>query len=93
MELWSIFDFLMPEYLGNEEYFKKYFSKMLNINILTFSDKSLIFSKEQDKILADLHKKITPFILRREKSEVLKELPQKIIQDYYCTMTDMQVLY
>jgi len=31
--------------------------------------------------------------LRREKIDVLKELPQKIIQDFYCSMTDLQVNY
>jgi len=46
-----------------------------------------------DKILKELHQKITPFILRREKIDVLKELPQKIIQDYYCSMTELQVFF
>jgi TATA-binding protein-associated factor len=32
-----------------------------------------------------------PFILRRLKSEVLRELPEKIIQDYYCHMTEAQL--
>eukprot|EP00825_Cyclidium_porcatum_P008558 TRINITY_DN14271_c0_g1_i1.p1 TRINITY_DN14271_c0_g1~~TRINITY_DN14271_c0_g1_i1.p1 ORF type:complete len:359 (-),score=62.19 TRINITY_DN14271_c0_g1_i1:243-1319(-) len=31
-----------------------------------------------------------PFILRRDKKQVLKELPEKIIQDYYCYKTDLQ---
>ncbi len=31
-----------------------------------------------------------PFIMRRMKSDVLKELPEKIINDYYCTLSDCQ---
>ena len=41
-------------------------------------------------MLKDLHNKVLPFILRREKKDVLKELPDKIIQDFYCEMSDIQ---
>ena len=33
--------------------------------------------------LESLHKQVLPFLLRRTKEEVLKDLPPKIIQDYY----------
>jgi SNF2 family DNA or RNA helicase len=39
-----------------------------------------------------LHKKVLPFIMRRLKEAVLKDLPPKIIQDYYCELTPLQVL-
>lgn len=80
----------MPSYLGSEEFFRKHFSKLFNTNILKFSDEDLLFKPEQQKVLKDLHKKVMPFILRRTKSEVLKELPQKVFQDYTCIMTDLQ---
>jgi TATA-binding protein-associated factor len=40
--------------------------------------------------LKHLHQQVLPFILRREKHDVLKELPPKIISDIPCTMTDIQ---
>ncbi len=41
--------------------------------------------------LESLHKQVLPFLLRRTKEEVLKDLPPKIIQDYYCEMSYMQM--
>ena len=64
-ELWSIFDFLMPGYLFNYHYFQTHFEK----NIVQNHD-------EQTQM--KLKKMVEPFILRRTKSKVLKELPDKI---------------
>lgn len=66
-ELWSMFDFLMPDYLFNYHYFKQHFETLI------VKDKD---NKAQDKLI----KMIEPFILRRNKKEVLKELPDKIEQ-------------
>jgi TATA-binding protein-associated factor len=32
-----------------------------------------------------------PFIMRRMKGDVLRELPEKIINDYYCSLTESQI--
>jgi TATA-binding protein-associated factor len=32
-----------------------------------------------------------PFILRREKSDVLTDLPPKITQDFYCDLSPLQI--
>lgn len=37
-----------------------------------------------------LHKQVLPFLLRRLKEDVLHDLPPKIIQDYYCELSDLQ---
>lgn len=39
-----------------------------------------------------LHRQTLPFILRRVKEDVLKELPPKITQDYDCDLSPLQVL-
>lgn len=66
-ELWSIFDFLMPGYL----YTRKVFTNRLEKPIL----------KSQDaESMRKLSRLVKPFILRRMKSDVLKELPEKIEQ-------------
>lgn len=63
MELWSIFDFIMPGYLYDENRFSTRYHKRLN---------------EGPEILEELGKLIKPFVLRRRKKDVLKELPDKI---------------
>lgn len=40
--------------------------------------------------LEALHKQVLPFLLRRLKEDVLSDLPPKIIQDYYCELSDLQ---
>lgn len=42
--------------------------------------------------LEALHKQVLPFLLRRLKEDVLNDLPPKIIQDYYCELSDLQKL-
>lgn len=64
-ELWSIFDFIMPDYLYSYQYFKKNFE-------------TPIVKEESKKSTDALQKLVSPFILRRLKSDVLKELPEKI---------------
>ncbi|KAI9711455.1 MAG: TATA-binding protein-associated factor mot1 [Chrysothrix sp. TS-e1954] len=88
LELWSLFDFLMPGFLGSEKVFKDRFAKPIALS--RFSKSS---SKEQEAgalAVEALHKQVLPFLLRRLKEEVLDDLPPKIIQNYYCDMSDLQ---
>jgi SNF2 family DNA or RNA helicase len=62
-ELWSIFDFIMPDYLNSHSRFVEMYEKPI--------------LKEDQEALDDLHQHISPFILRRMKKDVLKELPDK----------------
>jgi len=72
IELWSIFDFVMPEYLYSKETFEYKF----------------IIGREDN--LGELKSLIKPFLLRRTKSEVLKELPNKIEKKFIVEMTAAQ---
>ncbi|KAI9664076.1 MAG: TATA-binding protein-associated factor mot1 [Bathelium mastoideum] len=88
LELWSLFDFLMPGFLGTEKVFQDRFAKPIAAS--RFSKSS---SKEQEAgalAIEALHKQVLPFLLRRLKEEVLNDLPPKILQNYYCDLSDLQ---
>jgi len=76
-ELWSIFDFIMPGYLHQYKYFKNTF------------EIPIIKHKDINKTKA-LQKIVAPFMLRRMKKEVLKELPDKTEIILKSEMYDMQ---
>ncbi|KAJ2786455.1 TATA-binding protein-associated factor mot1 [Coemansia interrupta] len=88
IELWSLFDFLMPGFLGTERQFNEQYAKP----ILASRDAKLMSQQQQggDAALKLLHKQVLPFLLRRMKEDVLHDLPPKIIQDYYCDLSDLQ---
>lgn len=76
-ELWSQFAFLNPGLLGSLNYFKGAFTRPIE--------------KEQNAGTARLLRKIIfPFILRRTKNDVAKELPPKVESLYYCAMSEEQ---
>ncbi|MEY8000056.1 DEAD/DEAH box helicase [Clostridium sp. Mt-5] len=75
MELWSIFDFIMPGYLYNEKKFSVRYYKRL---------------KEEPVVIEDLNRLVKPFILRRKKKDVIKELPDKIEKTIKVYLRDKQ---
>ena len=77
-ELWSIYDFLMPTYLGKQAVFKAKYE----VPIIKHSDK---------RAAEDLKSRIAPFKLRRLKTDVAKELPPKILMSRECELTPEQV--
>jgi SNF2 family DNA or RNA helicase len=90
MELWSLFDFLMPGFLGSENDFEIKFHKKIHSNIKKLNLEEKLQEKIFQTSLHEIRRRIKPFILRRLKQDVLKELPEKIIQDYICEMTQVQ---
>jgi len=62
MELWSAFNFLMPWFLNNLNNFKWKYMS----------------AKSDKETMKNLSAKVKPFILRRKKEDVLKELPEKV---------------
>lgn len=88
LELWSIFDFLMPGFLGTEKQFNTTYGKPI-MKMRHAKAKS----KEQEAgtlALERLHRQVLPFLLRRMKEDVLSDLPPKIIQDYHCGLSNLQ---
>ena len=71
LELWSIFDFLMPGYLDDIDVFKKRF-------------------ETEDEYKNIIAKRVSLFILRRTKKNVLNDLPEKIERVIEAEMTTEQ---
>lgn len=76
-ELWSIFDYLMPGILESYEKFRKKY------------ETPIILDQDQNA-MEQLRKLVSPFILRRVKKDVLKELPDKVEQIVYAQMDSEQ---
>lgn len=76
-ELWSIFEFLMPGYLYSYKRFKDELE-------------SPVAESKDDVARMRLSRLVRPFILRRLKKDVLKELPDKIEEVVYARMEGRQ---
>ncbi|XP_021726401.1 TATA-binding protein-associated factor BTAF1-like [Chenopodium quinoa] len=89
LDLWSLFDFLMPGFLGSDRQFQALYGKPL----LAARDPKCSAKDAEAGALAmeALHKQVMPFLLRRTKDEVLSDLPEKIIQDRYCDLSPVQL--
>lgn len=75
-ELWSIFHFLNPGYLGSYHYFRQRYTT----------------GENQEESLRELHQLVAPFMLRRLKSDpdIRKDLPEKLELKSYCPLTEVQ---
>ena len=76
-ELWSIFDFIMPNYLYSHSKF------------VTHYETPIVKNEDKQKI-RELKKQIAPFILRRLKKDVLTELPDKTETTLFAEMFEEQ---
>ena len=80
MDYWSIFDFVNKGYLSTKDDFKK--------NYVVPIEKL-----EDEEVLENLKTIAKPFVMRRLKSDddIKKELPEKFVNDIYCSLTKKQV--
>ncbi len=76
-ELWSIFDYLMPGFLYSYTRFRKEI------------EEPIVYEKDED-LRERLQRMVGPFILRRLKKEVLKDLPDKLEEVYYADLEGEQ---
>jgi SNF2 family DNA or RNA helicase len=81
MDLWSQMSFINPGILGTQTYFRNEFQYPIE-------------KKNDEGRSKKLHAVIKPFILRRHKSQVATELPEKVENIQYCSMsTDQEKRY
>jgi superfamily II DNA or RNA helicase len=77
LDLWSIIDFLMPGYLGSAADFRERYEQPI--------------TRDKDEAAqARLGRRLRPFILRRLKTEVARDLPVKLEQVSFCELTEDQ---
>ncbi|HEX8315947.1 MAG TPA: DEAD/DEAH box helicase, partial [Flavisolibacter sp.] len=77
LDLYAQLSFACPGLLGNKQYFRDVYSTPID-------------KFEDSRRAAELQRKVAPFILRRTKEAVARELPDKTEQVLYCPMDDAQ---
>jgi superfamily II DNA or RNA helicase len=81
-DLWSIFRFVQPGWLGSREDFKDRY------------EQPLATGESAGATVERLRLKISPFLLRRTKEQVAPELPSKLFIDEFCDLSpDQQGVY
>ncbi|GAB5357459.1 hypothetical protein AAMO2058_000376400 [Amorphochlora amoebiformis] len=106
LDLWSLFDFLMPGYLGTYTSFNARYTKPVQAAAKVERKrqnqrKDNITEAERKKIseilsaggraLSALKRQVLPFVMRRVKGDVLKDLPPKILQDIHVSPSALQI--
>ena len=76
-DLWSLMNFVLPGYLGSRADFRERYEQPLARGA----------APEVQRRLA---RRMRPFLLRRKKTEVAKDLPEKMEQSLICDLTDPQ---
>ena len=85
-ELWALLNFLLPEIFKSAENFDEWFAKPFSAT----GEKVDLTEEERMLVIQRLHKVLRPFLLRRLKKDVMKELPQKVVHVLKCEMSGMQ---
>lgn len=83
MELWSLMHFLMPQIFASHEDFKEWFFNPFAQSINSNAALNLAVVKNLQSILR-------PFLLRRLKRDVEKQLPEKVEHIVYCNLSRRQ---
>lgn len=89
IELWSLFDFIFPGRLGTLPVFQLQFS--IPINIGGYANATNVQVQTGYKCAVVLRDLISPYLLRRVKADVAKDLPQKNEMVLFCKLTKFQM--
>ncbi|QID80487.1 DNA dependent ATPase rad26 [Saccharomyces pastorianus] len=87
-ELWSLFDFIFPGKLGTLPVFQQQF--VIPINMGGYANATNIQVQTGYKCAVALRDLISPYLLRRVKADVAKDLPQKKEMVLFCKLTKFQ---
>lgn len=81
LDIWSISDFVCPGYLGGREEFKERYEQPINSG------------KASVQVHQRFRRRLEPLILRRTKRKVATDLPEKLEEIVYCSLTHTQKDY
>lgn len=88
-ELWSLLNFLLPEIFDDLRVFESWFNAK-DMHEDMEEKKRVVAQEQQNSILTTLHQILTPFLLRRVKTDVDLQIPPKKEVLVYCPMTPRQ---
>jgi len=93
-ELWSLLNFILPDIFDDLEVFQRWF----DVSGLTYEqdeslDGSIFYNQSNLSLVSNLHTILKPFVLRRLKTEVERELPPKKEYLIFCGMSKLQLKY
>jgi len=93
-ELWSLLNFLLPAIFNSvdtfDQWFNKPFSQFGNEKEASTDEANFLSNEERMFIIHRLHELLRPFMLRRVKSEVLDQLPEKVEKILRCELSSWQ---
>jgi superfamily II DNA or RNA helicase len=94
-DLWSIFEFLNPGMLGSSTRFNEMVRASTSASKAATQDNSAeaqgqVDDKPRAAVLSQIAQALRPFVMRRAKSQVLKDLPKKTEQTIVCQMEPAQ---
>lgn len=94
-ELWSLMNFLLPTIFNSVDTFDQWFNKPFEQfgssgNAGTEDESTALSNEERMFIIHRLHELLRPFMLRRVKSEVLDQLPEKVEKILRCELSSWQ---
>lgn len=91
-ELWALLNFLLPTIFASADTFETWFKKPFETTAL--GDSAELEEEETLLVINRLHQVLRPFLLRRLKTDVESQLPQKVEHVLHCAMSSWQkVIY
>lgn len=91
-ELWALLNFLLPSIFSSADTFETWFNAPFQASAL--GDSAELNEEENLLIISRLHQVLRPFMLRRLKTDVERQLPDKVENVFRCEMSVWQrVLY
>ncbi|CEG35605.1 swi snf matrix actin dependent regulator of subfamily a [Plasmopara halstedii] len=98
-ELWSLLNFILPDVFDDLELFESWFSFTPDAAATaaaageSVAAQDVLQGEKKVEVIAKLHEILRPFLLRRLKADVVKEMVSKTEIFVYCSMTAMQREY
>ncbi|XP_056147849.1 lymphoid-specific helicase [Lampris incognitus] len=88
-ELWSLLNFLLPEVFDDLKSFESWF----DIDTISAEGENVVANEREQNVLSMLHQILTPFLLRRLKTDVALEVPPKKEIIVYAPLTAKQAAF